>query len=207
MRIGIDFDNTIACYDGVFRRAAIERGLVPAQIGQSKNAVRDFLRAKGEDHVFTELQGYVYGSRMDLAAPYDGVREFLACARAAGHALCLVSHKTRHPFRGPTYDLHQAARGFLEAQHFVGPDGFDAQDIHFELTKEAKVARVSALGCDAFVDDLPEILALPGFPSNMRAILFDPEQQHAKAALPAFETHRSWASIASVLLGTTAALA
>ena len=30
MRIGIDFDNTIACYDGVFHAAALERGLIPA---------------------------------------------------------------------------------------------------------------------------------------------------------------------------------
>ena len=145
MRIGIDFDNTIACYDGVFRRAAIERGLVPSEIGRSKNAVRDFLRARGEDHAFSELQGYVYGARMDLANPYDGVAEFLRRARAGGHTLSLVSHKTRQPFRGPAYDLHAAARGFLEAHGLVGPSGFDAPDIHFELTKQAKVARIAAL--------------------------------------------------------------
>jgi hypothetical protein len=29
MRIGLDFDNTIACYDGVFHAAALERGLIP----------------------------------------------------------------------------------------------------------------------------------------------------------------------------------
>ena len=29
MRIGIDFDNTIACYDGVFHAAALETGSDP----------------------------------------------------------------------------------------------------------------------------------------------------------------------------------
>ncbi len=43
MRIGIDFDNTIACYDGVFHKAAIERGLIPDDLDSSKNAVRDYL--------------------------------------------------------------------------------------------------------------------------------------------------------------------
>ena len=107
MRIGIDFDNTIACYDGVFRRAAIERGLVPADIGSSKNAVRDHLNGSGRKDEFTELQGYVYGARMDLAAPYPGVAAFITAARVAGHDLFVVSHKTRHPFLGPQHDLHE----------------------------------------------------------------------------------------------------
>jgi hypothetical protein len=29
MRIGLDFDNTIICYDAVFASAAVERGLLP----------------------------------------------------------------------------------------------------------------------------------------------------------------------------------
>ena len=68
MRIGIDFDNTIACYDGVFHAAALERGLIPAQLGRDKNSVRDYLNGAGRADDFTELQGYVYGARMDLAA-------------------------------------------------------------------------------------------------------------------------------------------
>jgi len=61
MRIGIDFDNTIACYDGVFHAAALERGLIPADIGRDKNSVRDHLNGAGRNDDFTELQGYVYG--------------------------------------------------------------------------------------------------------------------------------------------------
>ena len=32
MRIGVDFDNTLVCYDGVFHRAALERGLIPSDL-------------------------------------------------------------------------------------------------------------------------------------------------------------------------------
>ena len=56
MRIGVDFDNTIACYDGVFHAAALERGLIPASVATDKTSVRDYLRALGRDAAFTELQ-------------------------------------------------------------------------------------------------------------------------------------------------------
>src|SRR5215475_11855482 len=111
MRIGIDFDNTIACYDGVFHAAALERGLIPAGLGSDKNAVRDHLNSNGRADDFTELQGYVYGARMDLASLYPGFGGFVATARKVGHDLFIVSHKTRHPILGPRHDLHAAARG------------------------------------------------------------------------------------------------
>jgi len=49
MRIGIDFDNTIACYDGVFHAAALERGLIPSELGRDKNSVRDYLNGAGRN--------------------------------------------------------------------------------------------------------------------------------------------------------------
>src|ERR1700756_5168358 len=143
MRIGIDFDNTIACYDGVFYAAALERGLIPVNLGRDKNAVRDYLNGNGRADAFTELQGHVYGARMELAAPYPGFAEFIATARKAEHDLFIVSHKTKHPIRGQRHDLHAAARGFLNARSLVGgaSEQIDPADVFFELTKEAKVAR------------------------------------------------------------------
>ncbi|MNL71190.1 hypothetical protein D3C87_1963060 [compost metagenome] len=67
------------------------------------------------------------------------------------------------------------------------------------MTKDSKVARAAALGVDVFIDDLPEILAMPGFPAGMRAVLFDPEAHHATQ--DAFERHESWTAIRSALLG------
>src|SRR6266849_5103714 len=126
MRIGIDFDNTIACYDGVFHAAALERGLIPAELGRDKNSVRDYLNGAGRNDDFTELQGHVYGVRMDLVAAYPGFSDFVAAASAAGHELFIVSHKTRHPILGPKHDLHAAARGFLAARGLVGDAGSEA---------------------------------------------------------------------------------
>lgn len=201
LRIGIDFDNTIACYDGVFHRAALERGLIPADLPTSKNSVRDHLNGSGRKDEFTELQGYVYGARMDLAAPYPGVDRFIADARRAGHELFVVSHKTRHPLLGPMHDLHAAARGFLSDQRLVGGDMIPVVNVFFEISKEAKVARAAALGIDAFIDDLPEILTMAGFAGATRRILFDPEDQYGAPAA-GVERSCNWAAIGRLLLGT-----
>ena len=203
MRIGIDFDNTIACYDGVFHAAALERGLIPAELGRDKNSVRDYLNGAGRNDDFTELQGHVYGVRMDLVVAYPGFSDFVAAASAAGHELFIVSHKTRHPILGPKHDLHAAARGFLAARGLVGDDASQISParVFFELKKEDKVARAAALRCEVFVDDLPEILAMPGFPNDMRRILFDPENQfeNSRDHIPNFCHSSSWAAIAADL--------
>ena len=203
MRIGIDFDNTIACYDGVFHAAALERGLIPADLGRDKNSVRDHLNGSGRKDDFTELQGYVYGARMDLVSPYTDFADFVAAARKAGHELFIVSHKTRHPMLGPKHDMHAAARHFLTDRRLMGtgPDQIEPANVFFELTKEEKVARARKLACQVFIDDLPEILDLAGFPEGMRKILFDPENQFAgtKEAGAQFDRHASWASISADL--------
>src|ERR1700742_4998758 len=121
MRIGIDFDNTIACYDGVFHAAALERCLIPPDLGRDKNSVRDHLNGSGRKDDFTELQGYVYGDRMYLVSPYPGFGAFVAASRKAGHDLFVVSHKTKHPILGPQHDMHAAARGFLTDRGLTGP--------------------------------------------------------------------------------------
>jgi hypothetical protein len=199
MRIGIDFDNTIACYDGVFHAAARERGLIPADIGGDKNSVRDHLNSAGRNDDFTELQGYVYGVRMDLVAPYPGFADFVAAARKVGHELFIVSHKTRHPILGPKYDMHAAARGFLSSRGLTGEGAsqIDPSRVFFELTKEEKVARAAGLRCEIFIDDLPEILTMPGFPDGMLRILFDPENRFASVAesIGNLDRRLSWAAI------------
>jgi len=183
VRIGLDFDNTIIGYDRAFHVLAVGRGLISGSIAPTKLAVRDHLRSVGREDDWTELQGYVYGPGIVEAEPFAGVLEFLLRCRRAGLECVIVSHKTRHPYRGPAYDLRGAAMGWLEARGFIGPDtGLGHEAVFFEDAKEAKVARIAALGCDAFVDDLPEFLALPGFPRNMARILFDPNRAHLERA-------------------------
>ena len=87
MRIGFDFDNTIVSYDALFYRVAVEQSLVPTDLPQSKLAVRDYLRKVGNEDAWTEMQGYVYGARMNDAIAYPGAIEFMMLARANGIAM------------------------------------------------------------------------------------------------------------------------
>jgi hypothetical protein len=176
MIIGIDFDNTIVGYDDVFHRVAVERGLIPAEVPATKAMVRQFLVDQGQEDVWTEMQGDVYGTRMLDALPYPGALEFFAASRERGLDVYIVSHKTRRPYRGTPHDLHRAAQGWLEHHGFYDPAriGLCRERVFFELTKREKFERIARVGCTHFIDDLMEILAAPEFPAGVRPILFDP---------------------------------
>jgi len=194
MRIGLDFDNTIVTYDSLFHTVAVEKALVPVDTAVSKVAVRDYLRKVGNEPAFTEMQGYVYGARMNEAEAYPGVIDFIRRARANGAEVVIVSHKTKHPFLGPKYDLHAAASGWIDAALRSGAEPLLAADgVFFELTKEEKIARIAACDCDYFIDDLPEILKMSGYPEKTARLLFDPEQNHDDEGVTARFT--SWAGI------------
>ncbi len=176
MILGIDFDNTITCYDRLFHRLANERGLVPDALPARKEAVRDYLRSQGLEDAWTELQGLAYGLRIDEAEPFPGVERFFSLCRDGGVAVAVISHKTRWPVRGPRVDLQQAARGWLAARGFHDPAGIGLPPsrVYFEEAKEAKLRRIADCGCTHFLDDLPEFLDLPDFPPGVERLLFDP---------------------------------
>ncbi|MEI6504076.1 MAG: haloacid dehalogenase-like hydrolase [Armatimonadota bacterium] len=197
MILGVDFDNTIVCYDEVFHAAALERELIPAHLPVSKDSVRDYLRRCDQEEAWTELQGYVYGPRMRDAQPFPGVLEFLGDCAKAGLPLWIVSHKTRHPYRGPQYDLHESARQWL-ADHGVHEAGLARDHVFFELTKLDKLQRLGQIGCTHFIDDLPEFLAEPTFPAGVERLLFDPNDHHPREQR--FPRLRAW-SEAGELLG------
>ena len=127
MRIGIDLDNTLICYDRAFQRVAREEGLLPASFEGNKAAVK---------------------------------------------------------------------RALLE----VRPDGFDParlgldrRRVHFEATRDGKVGRIRELGCDVFIDDLPEVLGHSAMPDACRKILFGTEPQDE------FEQYVSWKDLRDAL--------
>ena len=197
MRIGIDFDNTIVSYDELFHKVAREQDLVPPETPLNKVAVRDHLRSIGQEARWTEMQGYVYGVRMDDALAYEGAIGFIRRAKDAGHSVTIVSHKTRHPFLGPQYDLHAAARAWVDSHLLCeGQPLLSCEEIFFELTKQEKLARIAACNCDAFIDDLPEILLAADFPASTARLLFDPDDHHSGIAFNGLRTFRTWGQIA-----------
>src|SRR5262249_9671434 len=99
--VGVDFDNTIVCHDGLFHRGALEGTRLPPGRPPAKNAVRDYLRKRDREAVWTALQGSVYGPRMRDALPFPGVREFFLLCRRRVVPVRIISHRTRQPYQGP----------------------------------------------------------------------------------------------------------
>lgn len=200
--LGVDFDNTLVSYDALFHRVARERDLIPGDVPAGKTAVRDYLRKAGREPAWTELQGVVYGTRIDEAEAFPGALDCLAACLRAGWQVHIVSHKTRTPIVGEPVDLHRAARGWLESHGLFGPGiGLPRENAWFELTKAEKIARIAGLGCAVFVDDLPELLSDPSFPAATRRVLFSPGE--AETAPPGVAKAASWDGIRRIVADET----
>jgi hypothetical protein len=177
--IGLDLDNTIVCYDRCFHVLATERHGLPDTVGVAKNAVRQFFRESGREADWTALQGIAYGQGMTKAEPFAGALNFVREAVARGHAVKIISHRTRQPILGDATDLHASALEWLKREGFVGPGALSERDVFFETSKEAKLARIAEQKCAVFLDDLPEILLSDRFPVGVQDWLFAPGQTDA----------------------------
>lgn len=202
MIVGIDFDNTLVCYDGLFHAEAVKRDLIPANTPTHKQGVRDMLRALGQEEAWTELQGHIYGPGLAKAAPYPGTMESIDRLVRNGARVCIVSHKTPFPYLGPRYDLHAAARIWLHEQGFHAHKRIPESDVYLEPTMAQKHERIGLLGCTHFVDDLPEFLTDIRFPVRTQPILFVPEAPRV-ATTPASRLKfcASWQEITMHLIG------
>ena len=183
MRIGIDFDNTIAHYDAAFKTRGTARGWLREDFSGDKRAVRTAIRRLPDGEIkWQTLQADVYGRFIGLAVAMRGFEAFLVTCRIAGAAVSIVSHKTQYAMRDHETDLRAAALGWLDGGGFFDSEtGISRTDVHFENTLTEKVARIAALGCTHFVDDMEEIFLHPDFPNSTRRIL-----------LGAGPSHESW---------------
>ena len=197
MHIGIDFDNTLVSYDALFHRCACERHLIPPDLTPTKAAVREWLwQQLGGNTPWTELQGEVYGGRMAEAVWFPDVDAFLSFCRCRGLRVSIISHKLEYPALGSQVNLRDAALAWMEAHGFFRPDGFalSQNDVYFEGSREQKCARIAERQCTHFVEDLPEVLQDPAFPSSVIKLLFDPAGVTGKTE-PDIHVFRTWADI------------
>lgn len=176
MRIGIDFDNTIIAYGDVFLAAAKERGLICRGFQGGKQAIRDAIRLRPDGELaWQQLQGHVYGRGIGGASMYHGVDAFLRRCRSERRPVTIVSHKTEYGHHDPSrVNLRAAALDWMRSRGIVGDGEFSIppEQIFFEDTRHDKLARIAALGCTHFIDDLEEVLGDPAFPAGVTRILF-----------------------------------
>jgi len=178
--VGLDFDNTLVSYDLLFKKLALEKNLIDESVAAEKKAIRDHLHSKGQDEQFTLLQGEVYGKRIEDAEPADGMLETLRTVQSIGIDLVLISHKTKVPYVGPSYDLHNAAKCWLTKHGFFSKAGlaWKEDQVFFEGSANDKISRIMEIGCNYFIDDLPEILI--SLPNSIKGILYDPRYVNCK---------------------------
>src|SRR5438046_7722411 len=109
MRIGLDFDGTVALYDEVFHRCAVEKFEMPREIAMNKLAIRAwFWNTPGAKEKWIELQGIVYGAGMNEAREAPGLERFLQMCRENQSDVFIISHKTEFPVMGPRVNLREA---------------------------------------------------------------------------------------------------
>ena len=169
MRVGVDFDNTIVCYDEAIAVLAEKMFDLPTEVSRTKLGIRDYLRCTGQEEAWTRFQGELYGPGMAYASPFPEVVSTLRDLEQAGHQFVVISHRTRFPYLGERYDLHQFANDWLQA-HLSRV----LSSVAFHETKSDKISDIGRVGCDFFLDDLPEILSDSQFPQSTRGILFSP---------------------------------
>jgi hypothetical protein len=202
MRLGLDFDNTIACFDEVFCAAARAEGLLPPSFQGGKAAVKAWVQGLHDgERQWQRLQGRVYGAYMGQASLTAGVDGFLRRARDEGAELFVVSHKTVHGHFDPDrINLHDAARAWMTAHGFFAADvyGIPASHVYFEADRAAKVARIADLVLDVFIDDLPEVFAEPGFPASTRGILLT---NATEVDAGPYRACKDWQEIGNAVLG------
>lgn len=175
MKLGFDFDNTIVCYDRAIRLLAEEMFKLPDEIPRTKDGLRSFLRSEDREEEWTLFQGELYGPGMRYAQPFNGAVKTLQQLDNAGHELTIISHRSKWPYAGERYDLHEAAQVWV-AKHLNEADLFTKceTEVLFLESKSEKIAKIAELGCSVFLDDLPEVLDNPEFPTSTTGVLFSP---------------------------------
>src|SRR5690349_10199333 len=116
MKIGIDFDNTIICYDEVFLTVAKSWQMVPADFQGKKTELREAIwNSSHGDTGWQRLQGKVYGEFIHTASPFPGILEFLTATKTQTHIeLFIVSHKTEFGhFDETNTPLREASKQWL----------------------------------------------------------------------------------------------
>ena len=196
MLIGIDFDNTIVCYDQAILKLSHEIPGLPPELPRTKLALRDFFRQQDREPEWTAFQGALYGPGMRYAEPFEGAIATMRWIQEVGHKLVVVSHRSLRPYAGPLYDLHGAAKEWVE-QHLAGIGLFGHESVWFRETRTQKIQTIARLGCNIFLDDLPEVLRDPAFPSSTLGILFDPERTESSATQ--FISVQAWSQLPEIL--------
>ena len=176
MKIGIDFDNTIICYDEVFKKISHEQKIFPINL-KKKEEIKKYIIKKFSEKFWTFLQSLIYGEEIEFAKPFSNAKKTLSKLKKK-HDLFLVSHKSKFPYLGKRINLIERANRWLVKNEFTKCKNsiFLSENIFFEKSIKKKIERIKKINCDIFIDDLKPLL--DSLPSTVLKIYFS---QNSKA--------------------------
>ena len=204
LRIGLDFDNTIANYDQAFPDVARILGYQTKTTNKRDLKVELIASAEGET-AWQKVQGLTYGKFIDQASLYPGVLEFVMRAKARNCEVFVISHKTQFGhFDETKTSLRDAATAWMISKKIVGQGAAQLDEAHifYASTRDEKIAKIKELSLDIFIDDLSEVLTDSSFSANTKKILFGPDSDQVANSDSAILTSQSWREIGDELFGS-----
>ena len=166
--LGIDFDNTIIDYSLAFSEIArVEYSQI--NFGSlDKNHFKDELTRLLGEAEWTSCQSRLYGEYIQWAKPHDGFHEALEKIYKLGWIVKIISHKSQYSISDNSINLRQPAFNWItEHVSSVFPIEFNPEhDVLFADNVTHKIRLIVETGCDAFIDDLQEILL--GLPMDVK---------------------------------------
>ena len=202
MLIGLDFDNTIANYDSVFKEISFQYDLLEDGWQGTKKELKQIILSlpKGEE-TWMKIQGKVYGEFMHKAELMPGVANFLFHCKIKEIPICVISHKTEYGhFDDKKISLRNEAIKWMGEKNLFNKSYFSLtkDKVFFSSTRKEKVKKISTIGCSHFIDDLVEVFEEPHFPQDTKRILLDTSCQDNNKKLSVFN---NWTDINNTLLG------
>lgn len=155
--IGVDIDNTIIDYTGLFEKRVLERFQISFSEGITKNTIKSTVVGKFGELAWTQLQGIVYAEALSEQVFFPGAVTVIERWLALGIELRLLSHKTRFPLVGPKVDLRQATYRLLSDTFRRSVDSKQLT-IEFFETQSQKIEAINNYAPNLFIDDLVAVI-------------------------------------------------
>lgn len=170
MKLGIDLDNTIALYDYVFCKYA-QKFFGLAEYSTKREVASYFINSNRESD-WTWLQGEVYGKYMAEAMVAPGFIEAIKSDVIQSFTIEVVSHRTKFPSSGASYDMHSIAYNWLDDNVFIHLYDRSRINVNFFETLPSKINFIAESCFSVFIDDLSHVLNHEKFPVKTRGIQF-----------------------------------
>jgi len=161
IKLGIDLDNTIICYDELIYKLA-KKKFYKLNLNKnlnSKNIIKSEIINNYNNAEWTKLQGLIYGEKLNYASLFDDFYNTIKQLKNY-YDIYIVSHKTKHPSIGKKVNLRKASKNFLRNKNisYCENELIKNENIFFTNTKKEKIEIIKKNKIDIFIDDLDGIL-------------------------------------------------